>query len=103
MSSSLTPCLIIVNDKIHLCVSPYPIRQISVMHQQGETFPKEVQTEYSDPAKAMKGLKAIAKYYGQSRGDHMSKKQEELQEKLDKSPFKIKKNQVEEPEEEYIP
>lgn len=72
------------------------------MHQQGESFPKEVQPEYSDPAKAMKGLQALAKYYGQSRGDHMSKKQEELQERLNKSPFKIKKNEEQE-EDEFIP
>lgn len=102
MSSPLTPCLIIVNDKIQLCVSPYPIRPISVMHQQGESFPKEVQKEYSDPAKAMKGLQALAKYYGQSRGDHISKRQEEFQKKLENSPFKIKKQETED-EDEFIP
>jgi len=108
MSSPLIPCITIVNDKFHLCVSAYPVRQVSVMHQQGSPFPPSVEQEYDDPEKAMAGLESLTRYYSTRDSDKtLTKKQEKLQEKIEKSPFKIvgkkQKKKIKEEEEEYIP
>lgn len=105
MSSPLTPCLTIVNDKLVLCVSAWPVRPVSAMHQQGSPFPMSVQEEYDDPKKAISGLESLAKYYSKSTDKKVTKRQEKLQKRIENSPFVIrgKKQKEEEAEEEIFP
>lgn len=59
----LEPILCFDGEKFILGVSPYRFNVVSVMHERGKPFPKEVKQEYNDEQEAIKGLIALKEYY----------------------------------------